>query len=312
MTYRSQPASRDIASAYRAANDALDERAGLATRNAILAAAARAVDAKPAAAVSLPMRRWRFPLAAAATILISTVAVILAQRAEQELPTTVIAENLPPVAATHSGADASITVKPRAAPADVAVPSPAATATRKDSATDARGAAVSGAARVPGRSAVLGEGQPGFAPAAPGATADSGAAERDSLRGRAAQEARGAAAAPQESSPPAPAGKVETAPPASNAAFGQSAAPTSPAAPMRDATQRVLEPSATAGAVEPKPATTASLAKTTETPERWLARIIELRRAARDDEADAELKKLRDLHPDLAIPPAALRRAGTR
>jgi hypothetical protein len=312
MKDRSQPGSRDVARAYRAANDALDERAELATRNAILAAAARAVDAKPAAAGSQPMRRWRFPLAAAATMLISTVAVILAQRTGQELPTTVIAENLPPVAAPHSGAEASMTVKPQVAPADVAVPAPAATPKRKDSATGARGAAVSGAAHVPGRSTVAGEDRSGPATAAPGATADTAAAERDSLRSRVAQEARVAAAAPQESSPSAPAGKLATAPPTSNAGFGQSAAPSSSAAPMGDARPRVLEPRVTAGAVQPAPATPTSLAKTTETPERWLARIIELRHAARDDEADAELRKLRELHPDLAIPPAALRRTGTR
>jgi hypothetical protein len=42
-------------------------------------------------------------------------------------------------------------------------------------------------------------------------------------------------------------------------------------------------------------------------PQRWIDRIIELRRLGRDDEADAELKLLRERHPQLRVPEAVLR-----
>jgi hypothetical protein len=73
---------------YREANAALDEGPSAATRAAILAAAARHVAAKPQAADaprSAHRRRW--PFAAAAAVLLSTLAVMMAQRTEQEMPT---------------------------------------------------------------------------------------------------------------------------------------------------------------------------------------------------------------------------------
>jgi hypothetical protein len=45
---------------------------------------------------------------------------------------------------------------------------------------------------------------------------------------------------------------------------------------------------------------------------RWITRIVELRRAGRDAEADAELKALRERAPTLTLPPEALPRTGTR
>jgi hypothetical protein len=45
---------------------------------------------------------------------------------------------------------------------------------------------------------------------------------------------------------------------------------------------------------------------------RSITRIVELRRAGRDAEADAALKALRERAPNLAIPPEALPRTGTR
>ncbi|MGE5161322.1 MAG: hypothetical protein ACM3O5_07440, partial [Betaproteobacteria bacterium] len=46
----------------------------------------------------------------------------------------------------------------------------------------------------------------------------------------------------------------------------------------------------------------------------WLERIVKLRREGRDAEADAELKRFRERHPDVQVPPAALpgAAAGTR
>jgi len=45
-----------------------------------------------------------------------------------------------------------------------------------------------------------------------------------------------------------------------------------------------------------------------EPPERWLERIIELRRAGRHEEADKQLAAFRQHHPSYKVPEAALRR----
>jgi hypothetical protein len=47
-------------------------------------------------------------------------------------------------------------------------------------------------------------------------------------------------------------------------------------------------------------------------PVRWAERLIALREAGRDDDADRELARLRERYPDFKLPPNALRRAGTR
>jgi hypothetical protein len=47
-------------------------------------------------------------------------------------------------------------------------------------------------------------------------------------------------------------------------------------------------------------------------PARWMARIVELRAAGKDAEADEALKRLRERYPDYVVPEAALRRTGTR
>jgi hypothetical protein len=47
-------------------------------------------------------------------------------------------------------------------------------------------------------------------------------------------------------------------------------------------------------------------------PPRWIQRIIALRDAGYDADADRELARLRERYPSLEIPPNALRRAGTR
>jgi hypothetical protein len=49
-----------------------------------------------------------------------------------------------------------------------------------------------------------------------------------------------------------------------------------------------------------------------ESPERWLERIAQLRRAGRDDEADRLLADFRRRFPDYRIPEAALRRVERR
>jgi hypothetical protein len=47
-------------------------------------------------------------------------------------------------------------------------------------------------------------------------------------------------------------------------------------------------------------------------PARWMERIIALRDAGRDEDADRELARLRARYPDMKVPPNALARSGTR
>jgi hypothetical protein len=72
---------------YREASAALDERPAHAARASILAAAAREVGAGPRAANAPRAVRMRWPLAAAAAVLLSTLAVMLASRTEHEMAT---------------------------------------------------------------------------------------------------------------------------------------------------------------------------------------------------------------------------------
>lgn len=107
---------------YREASAALDERPSAATRAAILAAAARQVEAQPLS-VDAPrvVRRPRWPLAAAAAVLLSTLAVMMANRTEQEMPSfTAPAERAPGYVAVAPAPSAATTP-----PSDNAVPSPA-------------------------------------------------------------------------------------------------------------------------------------------------------------------------------------------
>jgi hypothetical protein len=74
-------AGQRILAAYRAASAALDEAPSADTRAAILAAAARAAGSRPRP-VGEP-RRWRLPLAAAASVLAGAIALLIATQVEQ-------------------------------------------------------------------------------------------------------------------------------------------------------------------------------------------------------------------------------------
>jgi len=69
-----------------------------------------------------------------------------------------------------------------------------------------------------------------------------------------------------------------------------------PGGPARQASD-VLARSASAAAVS---------AATPSTPQQWIERIIELRRAGRQDDADRELAQFRQRNPGYTIPAAAL------
>lgn len=214
---------RDVVRAYRTASEALGEAPREATRAAILAAAARAVRAKPRAADR--MRRWRMPLAAAG-VLISTIAVLVATRTERQAPEI-------------ASAPAETTAQPSA---DIYAPEPAAAA-------------------------------PDAAPPAPVKPAP-------------------IARTPQAQPPPA--------------VLGAAAPPN-----RLDALDKNVRASAAAAPTSP-PAAADVVASGELAPPQWIERIVALRAAGRDEEADREVERFRQRHPQVRLPPAALRKANER
>lgn len=219
----------DAVRGYRAANEVLDEAPREQTRATILAAAGRAVEARPRAVDRV--RRWRFPLAAAATVLIGAIAVLVATRTEREADQLATA---PAEAAAQPSADIYAPEPPATAPEAMRSHSPSPLAERPQLAPPVQ------KSEAPAVAA---------APAAGDAVAS---AEARSERRAAAGESVGTRAA-RESAPTASA------------------------------------------ANEPEPA-------------QWVERIVALRAAGRDDEADRELKRFRERHPDFKLPAAALRK----
>lgn len=242
---------RDVVRGYRAANEVLDEAPREGTRASILATAARAVEAKPRAVDR--MRHWRFPLAAAATVLLSTIAVLVATRTEQEAAKLAAA---PPEATAQPSADIYAPEPPAAAPA---APPPA--------------------------------------PAQPAPSAQTPQAQPPQAAPRAADAANRLEAPAEKFEAPA----VAAAPAPPRAATD--AVASSEARAERSATNGE---SAGPGAARERAPATAATAE--PAPAQWIERIVALRAAGRDDEADRELKRFRERHPDFKLPPAALRK----
>ena len=86
MTMDRDDNSGKMVDRYRQASAELDERPSASVRASILAAAAREVGARPISAdAPRPIRR-RWPLAAAAAVMLSTLAVMMAIRTNEEMP----------------------------------------------------------------------------------------------------------------------------------------------------------------------------------------------------------------------------------
>jgi hypothetical protein len=289
---------------YRAATESLDERPSVSTRNAILAAAARQVQSGPRdarAPVAPARRRQRWPYAAAAAVLLSTLAVMMATRTEQEMPTfTAPADNSGRVAApTAEPAPA----KPAAADGVVAdaAPTPAPAASKpapKVAQREAQPAQVTTAPASPA---------PPPAPVSAGNEAKLNAATEPA---RAKEEVAGLSAAPAEQAAsaeaPGAAADIAIAPMAKR-----------PSAPLNESAERRRDDgAAAAGNATPRAAqgTVAGAARSEAdlSAGEWLDRIVKLRRAGRHDEADAELKRFRERYPQVTIPPEAQAPAGTR
>lgn len=294
---------------YRTATDTLDERPSAATRAAILAAAARQVQAAPrdarepiAAPRVTPRKRW--PYAAAAAVLLSSLAVMMATRTEREMPTFTapterVAENAAPAKPV-----------PSSEPPRSAAPPPA---TQEIASTQAS---------VPARA----EKQAKADPSRAGATIAAGEAKVAPVA-----EARAKEEVAVLRDTPAPA----AAPPPSASVDAVAALPAQlakrQAAPAGEATERRRNESADMAsaersAVRPAPAAppaaglgaaTGSVSAEADASKpsaasEWLERIIKLRRAGRHDEADLELKRFRESYPQVTVPAEALPTTGTR
>lgn len=277
---RDEHGERDaIARAYREASHAIDERPDPRVRAAVLAAAARAVDAKPTdaahrrpanARASHPFSARRWPLSAAALLVVSIMAGLVATRGWWERPDLVDAnqqQRATPEAPAQSGAPTpSVTTT-----AGMLGP-PAATDTTQD-----RNARQEPETKAPGRTR-----------RAPGAASP----KRDD-----ANQAR----VTPEATAPLPAGQISSDTTRRKSEAPAKNAGAAPAAPG------VAQP-AVARPADARP----DSRDEADTPDVWVARIVKLREAGKHDDADREVTLLKQRYPAFAIPRQALRATGTR
>ena len=326
------PPNRELIDHYRQASAELDERPGASARASILAAAARNVDAKPVDAAAYRRTRPRWPLAAAATVMLSTLAVLLAIRTNEEMPQF----GAPTEAARSVAGTPAPDATPRAA--DTAAPETVRRATDTPAPETARGAADSvepSAQRAPAAPKVVARERESTEEQVTekrevqtrnGRLLAPAKTESDSVAQAAREANRSQAEAPASSPtttleksrqnvpaaasppPPAPEPTDRSKLRAEQGAVG-SIAPTTPkdqagAGARRDAA-RPAAPPPLAGAQEERK-------QVEESAEMWLERIIKLRREGRHDEAEAELKRFRERYPQVQPPAEALPPVGTR
>jgi len=313
---------------YRAASDMLDERPSAATRAAILAAAARHVQAGPrdaaapkAVSRSAPRRRW--PMAAAAAVLLSTLAVMMATRTEQEMPTFT-----PPASVSESGTRSAEPRLPDGA-APSALPQGTADSTKakanavttlekeREAVAGKAPAAADGALRARDLAAPGAQEQDKVTAPAPGVGSRDALAEGSVLtapapasppaavtpKKRDAQSASGAPESKNEAIESSEAQRPQFEGRRAQRADGAGMA----AAPMRQAPSPALESAAGQERGEADAAAPGPLSA-----EDWLEKIIKLRKAGQHDEADAELKRFRERYPQVRVPSDALAPSGTR
>ncbi|MEP6607762.1 MAG: hypothetical protein ABJA83_03695 [Burkholderiaceae bacterium] len=307
------PIDVDVMRRYRQASATLDERPSAAASAAILAAAAREIKAKPRDAAATYPRRSNWPLAAAAAVMLSTLAVMLAIRTNEEMPSFTspekpagrVAENvapaLPPASRAVEEAPTEVqsriesrkdspsiaydkiapAQRRRQGPVEAKVPSPPAErrqqAAPSSTPSPMRQESAAGAA-APATSAP--------APAPPLAQPVTPSAEPPQSAEKSLAKARlGAAQADSASSQ---AGSLDRGTTESRRESARNVAPAPSAATERERDD-LVEPAAV-----------------------WLERIIRLRREGRHNEADMELKRFRERYPQVQPPLEALPRTGTQ
>lgn len=301
---------------YREASRELDERPSTGTRAAILAAAAREVGARPVDSGAAPVVRPRlhWPWAAAAAVMLSTLALMMATRTEQEQPTFTAPAAPPAEVARQRTAEPQPLVE---ATPPVAQAAPPVAATAPEPAHDAQRANVAPRSTQPLRKEKRElAAAPEPAAVARAKTEPMAEADASSAGARIVEPAaRAPAAAP---APPPP---LSTSPPmtseesASGAIGGLRSSEPRAAKEQRDAREeRQRRQDAVAGTAKTvqKPAADENEATIEQRPEDWLQKIVRLRAAGRHDEADAELKRFRERYPQWPVPAAALAPAATR
>ncbi|MGH6624593.1 MAG: hypothetical protein ACREBN_11495 [Burkholderiaceae bacterium] len=306
----------EVTRRYRDASDELGEAPSAAARAAILAAAARQVQSRPVDAMSTvkqPSRSFaRWPLGAAAAVLLSTLAVLMADRTEREIATELASSRTDSAPAARSEAAKPVPSAPAVAPAqdpkakqdDAASAEVQQSTVRREAAPRAEAqSATPSAATTPARPAAL------AAPAAPVAKSIAPTPPPPAAAAPAPTDAAPAKATADTAVREQDRGLSSSAPAAPSAAIGSlrknereraasaqlptAESPDAPASNMAGAGTRTEEKLETSAAA-------------------WLERITELRRKGEDEQADAELKKFRERYPAVVIPAQAQRAVGTR
>jgi hypothetical protein len=335
----SESDDRDRLRELRAAESALDDRPSPRVRRTVLQAAAQAVTpaanddraarlpmaraavaqgpintsapAREATAVATPKPRRHWPLPLAASVLVGTIGLAVFYRMPREQPVTQIASAAPERSVPT---DKAALAEP-AAPAGAAAPSVGA-ASKADLAPAA-----------PPPPAVAAQTQARVAAARPEITAPAAADRVRPLAFPAAETAKRAvpmapepaSATAQLAPAPAPAAPAEALAGKDKAVDDQRQKTAAPArlarqapafaSPIASAASGAARAGADASQASDAPAAATAAAGSVarpSTPQQWIERIIELRHAGRQDDADRELAQFRKRNPGFAVPAAAL------
>ncbi len=337
MTMDRDDNSGKMVDRYRQASAELDERPSASVRASILAAAAREVAARPISAdAPRPIRR-RWPLAAAAAVMLSTLAVMMAIRTNEEMP-----QFNAPLEAARGVAD-NVVTPATTVPVPPMAESPANTREAINQQVPERQRAPAeghSGARLKKESDSVAQASREMNRPALSEAPITGGLKRDSDPAAQAPRDTGRST-PTEAPATARTNELRDAEP-KNAELQKSqrnvpaAAAVPPPAPEPTSRAKLRAEQATAGAVAQtppldqaassdarrdtaKPAAPPSLSaaqnerkQVDESASAWLERIIKLRREGRHDEAEAELKRFRERYPQVQLPAEALLPAGTR
>ncbi|HVE88600.1 MAG TPA: hypothetical protein VNA44_02775, partial [Burkholderiaceae bacterium] len=322
MTDEDRDSSGKMIDRYRQASAELDERPSASLRASIVAAAAREVGARPLSFDAPRRIRPRWPLAAAAAVMLSTLTVMMAIRTNEEMPQfnapTEVARS--PADSAAASAPAAPITEPREAINQQAPERQRAPAQERSGARlKKESSSVAQSPREVDRPALtevpvskglkrdldsVDQAARSVSPPVPTEAPATARVDRTKSSDTSAELEKSqrtlrsvAAPAPPASEPSARA-KLR----AEQSAAGATAqSPTNEQA-RSDSRRDAAKPAAPA----PLPAAQEERKQTDESAAAWLERIIRLRREGRHDEAEAELKRFRERYPQVQPPSEAL------